>query len=183
MHEIEYSLTLLGLADDRRGEFSIVLVGNQIADSVFGSADGDEAVGYAQNSPFGSPRRLAQALAAGFWRLSSGMGGLRLLFRRNGVSRCGSVVAMTRCRSKQASRFSWWWLALLLEQLGDEGGGPGGAARLDRAVVDLAPDLLRDRVGDRFGGRGLEVHPAPRAVAVEPVGTWRYCSKWWRSGK
>jgi hypothetical protein len=32
MHELEYSLTFLGLADDRRAAFPIVLVGNQIAD-------------------------------------------------------------------------------------------------------------------------------------------------------
>ena len=35
MHELEYSLTFLGLADDRRAAFSIVLVGNRIADSAF----------------------------------------------------------------------------------------------------------------------------------------------------
>ena len=30
MHELEYSLTFLGLADDRRAAFFIVLVGNQM---------------------------------------------------------------------------------------------------------------------------------------------------------
>jgi hypothetical protein len=35
MREVEYSLTFLGLADDRRAAFSIVLVGNWMADSAF----------------------------------------------------------------------------------------------------------------------------------------------------
>jgi hypothetical protein len=35
MHEVEYSLALLDLADDRRAAFSIVVVGNQIDASMF----------------------------------------------------------------------------------------------------------------------------------------------------
>jgi hypothetical protein len=35
MHELEYSLMFLGVADDRRAVFSVVLVGNRIADSAF----------------------------------------------------------------------------------------------------------------------------------------------------
>jgi hypothetical protein len=40
---------------------------------------------------------------------------------------------------------------------------------LDRAVIDLAPDLLGDRVGDRLGRLDLEVHHASSAVAPKPV--------------
>src|ERR1700735_855006 len=57
----------------------------------------------------------------------------------------------------------------LLEEVGEQGCGAGGAVGGDRAVVDLAADLGGDRGGDagRFGG--VVVHAASGAVAVQPV--------------
>src|SRR4051794_15955437 len=40
---------------------------------------------------------------------------------------------------------------------------------LDRAVVDRAADLLRDRLGDRVRRRIVEAHAAAGAVALQPV--------------
>ena len=57
-----------------------------------------------------------------------------------------------------------------LEQLGDQLRRTRGAVRLDRPVVDLAPDLLGDRGGDLGGAVGLEVHAAPGAVALAAGG-------------
>lgn len=44
MHELEYSLTLSGLADDRCAIFPIVLVGNQIAEYLRPPITGDSGV-------------------------------------------------------------------------------------------------------------------------------------------
>src|SRR5262245_2945205 len=44
-------------------------------------------------------------------------------------------------------------LRRVLQQLGEQGGGAGGAVGLDRAVVDRAAELSGDRVGDRLRGR------------------------------
>jgi hypothetical protein len=55
------------------------------------------------------------------------------------------------------------------EQLRDQGGRPGRAARVDRPVGDLAPNLVGDRGCDLLRAAGREVHRPPGGVALEAV--------------
>ena len=56
-----------------------------------------------------------------------------------------------------------------LEQFGDERCGTCGAVTFDWPVVDLAPDLLGDHLGDGVGCCLVEVQHPAGAVLVEPV--------------
>jgi hypothetical protein len=55
------------------------------------------------------------------------------------------------------------------DQLGQYGGGAGGAVGLDRAVAYRAADFCRDGVRQRLGPGLVVVQAAARAVPVEAV--------------
>src|SRR5690349_2358690 len=56
------------------------------------------------------------------------------------------------------------------EQLGDLPSGPGGAVRVDRAVIDSSVDLGADRLGELFGVGLAVVHAPSGAVSGQSVG-------------
>src|SRR5204863_6396012 len=56
-----------------------------------------------------------------------------------------------------------------VEQLGDALGGAARAVGLDWAIVDLAADVLDDRLGDRLRWRVLEVHSPSGPVALQAM--------------
>jgi len=58
---------------------------------------------------------------------------------------------------------------LFSEQLGYPRRRPACPIRLDRPVVDLAPELLHERLGDHIGGGRVVVHAPTRAVATQAV--------------
>src|SRR5260370_21852127 len=68
--------------------------------------------------------------------------------------------------SRQGGRRVWW---SFLQQFGDVGGGSSGAVWFNGPVGDLAMQLFGEGGADDFRRRVLEVHAAPRAVAIEPV--------------
>jgi len=58
---------------------------------------------------------------------------------------------------------------LFSEQLGYPRRRPAFPIRLDRPVVDLAPELLHERLCDHIGGGRVVVHAPTRAVATQAV--------------
>src|SRR5439155_9678269 len=77
---------------------------------------------------------------------------------------------LRRCAAGgQARRASTCLAGASLQQLGDALSGPRGTVALYVAVVDLAPDLLCDRLRDPLGRRIVELHAASGTIAFEPV--------------
>src|SRR5829696_3089009 len=58
---------------------------------------------------------------------------------------------------------------MVSEELGNEGGGPGGTVGFHRPVVDGAPEFEGDGVGDHLRGGGGELHPAAGVVLAQAV--------------